>query len=273
MDREERRLSREARRDANVNGGNKIWTGLLLFAAGGLLLAQKLAEHAHAPFPDWLVSWKMLLVAIGLLISFKSGFKNAGGLIMIVVGVAFLLNDIIPNAHIENFLWPGILMIIGVLFILRPSRRHWHKWETADRDWNNYSENLKNKIVAESTPKPSEEPDPTAEYIEVNSVFGSVNKLVLSKNFKGGEINAFMGGAEINLTQADIQGPVQLEINTVFGGAKLVVPGSWHIKNEVTAVFGGVEDKRNANISSIELNKTLTIKGACVFGGIEIRNF
>jgi hypothetical protein len=272
MDREERRLSREERRQASTNSGGRILTGLLLLVAGGLLLARQLG----AAIPSWMFQWHMLLIAIGLLISFKSNFKNAGGLIMILIGVAFLLNDIIPNAHMENYIWPGILMTIGILFIMRPrpgARRHWHKWENANRDWTNYGENLKNKIVDESTPVQGQPIEDDAEYIEVNSVFGSVNKLILSKNFKGGEVNAFMGGAEINLLQADIKGPVQLEINTVFGGAKLVVPGSWHIKNEITAVFGGVEDKRNAGIASIELNKTLTIKGACVFGGIEIRNF
>ncbi len=271
MDREERRrLKYEARGHANANGGNRIWSGMLLLVAGGLLMARQLG----ADIPSWLFHWEMLIIAIGLLISFKSGFKNAGGLIMILVGVAFLLNDIIPNAHMENFIWPGILMIVGIVFILRPRSPKMHKWDKWERkDWNNYGENLKNKITADSTPLQSEPIEDDAEYIEVNSVFGSVNKLILSKNFKGGEINAFMGGAEINLLQADIKGPVQLEINTVFGGAKLVVPGSWHVKNEITAVFGGVEDKRNPGIASIELNKTLTIKGACVFGGIEIRNF
>ncbi len=272
MDREERkRLKYEARRQIHTNGGNRIWSGLLLLVAGGLLMARQLG----ADIPAWIFHWEMLIIAIGLLISFKSGFKNMGGIIMILVGVAFLLNDIIPNAHMENFIWPGILMIVGVAFILRPrsQKMHWNKWEGHEKGWDNYGENLKNKIIDKSTPPQPEPMEDDAEYIEVNSVFGSVNKLILSKNFKGGEINAFMGGAEINLMQADIKGPIQLEINTVFGGAKLFVPGSWHIKNEITAVFGGVEDKRNANIASIELNKTLTIKGACVFGGIEIRNF
>ncbi len=273
MDSEERKsLKYEARRRMHANGGNSIWSGLLLLAAGGLLMARQLG----AAIPDWMFHWPMLLIAIGLLISFKSGFKNAGGFIMILVGVAFLLNDVIPNAHMENFIWPGVLMIVGIFFIMRPrpnSRRYRNKWEDTDNDWNNYGEKLKNKIVDESTPSQPKPLEDDAEYIEVNSVFGSVNKLILSKNFKGGEINAFMGGAEINLSQADIKGPIQLEVNTVFGGAKLVVPGSWHIKNEITAVFGGVEDKRNASIAAIDLNKTLTIKGACVFGGIEIRNF
>jgi hypothetical protein len=270
---ERRRLKYESKRNMHANGGNRIWSGLLLLAAGGLLMARQFGAN----IPEWMFTWHMLLIAIGLLISFKSGFKNAGGFIMIAVGVAFLLNDIIPNAHMENFIWPGILMIVGLVFLMRPRpnpEKYWKdKWDDHNKDWKNYGENLKNKIVAESTPLQAESIENDAEYIEVNSVFGSVNKLILSKNFKGGEINAFMGGAEINLLQADIKGPIQMEINTVFGGAKLLVPGSWHIKNEITAVFGGVEDKRNASIAAIELNKTLTIKGACVFGGIEIRNF
>ena len=53
-----------------------------------------------------------------------------------------------------------------------------------------------------------------------------------------------MGGTEINLMKADIQQPIVLEVNNVFGGAKLIVPSNWNVKNEVTAVFGGIEDKR-----------------------------
>ena len=35
------------------------------------------------------------------------------------------------------------------------------------------------------------------------------------------------GGAEINFMQADIQGRVELEVNQVFGGTKLIVPAHW----------------------------------------------
>ena len=111
------------------------------------------------------------------------------------------------------------------------------------------------------------------EFIEINSVFGGVKKIILSKNFKGGEINAFMGGAEINLLQADIKQNVHLEINNVFGGTKLILPSNWDVKNEITAVFGGVEDKRSINLPMPDPNKTIIITGSCVFGGIEIKNF
>jgi predicted membrane protein len=259
----------DSRKVNRAHGGNRLWSGLLLLAAGGLLLARQIGAN----IPDWMFHWHMILIAIGLLISFKSGFRNAGGLIMIVVGVAFLLNDIIPNAHMQDFIWPGILIIVGIVFIVRP-RPHkpykdWHKWDKSDKNWGNYGEHIKNQITSAY----ENESEPDAEYVEINAVFGGVNKLILSKNFKGGEINSFMGGAEINLLQADIKQPVYLEINNVFGGTKLLVPGNWDVKNEITAVFGGVDDKRNASISSPDPNKVIILKGACVFGGIEIRNF
>jgi predicted membrane protein len=262
-------MARDDRRVNRNNGGNRFWSGLLLLAAGGLLMARQLG----ADIPGWLFHWHMLLIAIGLLISFKSGFKNAGGLIMIVVGTAFLLNDIIPNAHMQDFIWPGILMIVGIVFILKPrsekfSKKNLNKWNEYD-----HSLDIHDNYNSPQTATGNFATDDDAEYIDINAVFGSVNKLILSKNFKGGEINAFMGGAEINLLQADIKQTVQLEVNNVFGGTKLLIPGNWNVKNEITAVFGGVEDKRNGSISSPEPNKTILLKGACVFGGIEIRNF
>ena len=275
MDREERKLRRdEMRKQMHGGGANRIWSGLLLLAAGGLLLARQVG----ADIPDWMFHWHMILIAIGLLISFKSGFRNAGGLIMILVGVAFLLNDIIPNAHMRDFIWPGILIIAGIIFIVKPKTnihhmKDWHGW---DEKWKEHTAKL-DKYEELSQPHlvtpdaGSAEAD--AEYIEINAVFGSANKLVLSKNFKGGEVNSFMGGAEINLLQADIKQPVQLEINTVFGGTKLIVPANWNIKNSITAVLGGLEDKRNPNIANPDPNKILILRGACVFGGIEIKNF
>ena len=151
--------------------------------------------------------------------------------------------------------------------------KDWRGWD--ERKWNEHvgkSDNYEDV----SRPQPvTADPgsDADAEYIEINAVFGSANKLVLSKNFKGGEVNSFMGGAEINLLQADIKQPVHLEINTVFGGTKLIVPANWNVKNSITAVLGGLEDKRNPNIANPDPNKILILKGACVFGGIEIKNF
>jgi hypothetical protein len=84
---------------------------------------------------------------------------------------------------------------------------------------------------------------------------------------------SFMGGSEINFMQADILEPVVVEVNNVFGGTKLIIPSNWDLKNEISAVFGGVEDKRNFNTSLPDSSKQIVLKGNCVFGGIEVANY
>lgn len=82
-----------------------------------------------------------------------------------------------------------------------------------------------------------------------------------------------MGGAEVNLLKADIQRAVKLEVTNIFGGTKLIVPSNWDVKNEVTAVFGGIEDKRNIATGVTDPGKVLVLHGTCVFGGIEVINY
>ena len=95
----------------------------------------------------------------------------------------------------------------------------------------------------------------------------------LGKNFKGGDIVSFMGGSEIDLSQADINGHVKIDVTNVFGGTKLVVPPTWDVQNDIAAVFGGVDDKRQLTSTPLHPNKVLILDGTCVFGGIEIRSF
>lgn len=240
---------------------SRIYTGLFLLAAGGLIFANRMGIE----LPDWIFSVGTLLIGIGILISLKSGFQNPGGYILLLIGSIFLLDEFIPSMNIEKYTFPIILMSIGAVFILRPKnslrRNRWNK-NTGYTDSTNVFGN-----------NPSGINNDNSEYLDSVSVFGGVKKNILSKNFKGGEITCFMGGAELNLTQADIQGTIVLEVTNVFGGTKLVVPANWYIQNEVTAIFGGVDDKRPVTPILPDANKTLLIKGTCIFGGIEIKNY
>jgi predicted membrane protein len=82
-----------------------------------------------------------------------------------------------------------------------------------------------------------------------------------------------MGGAEINLSQADFEGKVILEITQVFGGTALIIPANWEVQSESTAILGGIEDKRAVNDMISNGSKILVLKGVTVFGGIEIKNY
>ena len=57
-------MARDERKMYRSNGGNRFWSGLLLLAAGGLLMARKLG----ADIPEWLFNWYTILIAVGLLL-------------------------------------------------------------------------------------------------------------------------------------------------------------------------------------------------------------
>ena len=108
------------------------------------------------------------------------------------------------------------------------------------------------------------------EQLDIVSVFSAVNRKVFSKNFIGGEIVCVFGGSEVNLMNADISaGTIELEVVCIFGGATLFIPPNWNVRSEMGSVFGGVDDKRRNSIP--DLNRTLIIKGVCIFGGLEVK--
>ena len=109
--------------------------------------------------------------------------------------------------------------------------------------------------------------------IDSVSIFGGNHHKVYSKNFKGGDVVAVFGGSDINLTQADFEGVVKLDIVAIFGGVKIIIPPGWEVKSEVTAIFGGIDDKRTLGVAAVEPRKVLIIEGVALFGGVDIRNF
>jgi predicted membrane protein len=247
---------------------NRIGSGMFLILIGILLLAYKMG----APIPGWLFTWPVILIVIGLFIGIKSQFRNPGGYIMIVIGTIFLLDNSIPGVDLHNYIAPIILISIGFIFLLKPKNSCNHRRRARLNNPNPAGESY---LPVDSIPTSETNSFSAAEgeYINVQAVFGGIKKNVTTKNFKGGEIMSFMGGSEINFMQADILEPVVVEVNNVFGGTKLIIPSNWDLKNEISAVFGGVEDKRNFNTSLPDSSKQIVLKGNCVFGGIEVANY
>jgi len=252
--------------DKNQNRG-RLYTGLFLIAAGLLLFAYKMG----APLPGWIFTWPVILIAIGVLISLKNGLRNPGGIVLIIIGGLNLADQLNPGMDFHNYIAPLIIILVGVIFIFRPSRgscRHHRRWREK------YGNEELNSPGYESPDYGgSEKKNDEADFIDSTSVFGGVKKVILSKNFKGGDITCFMGGTELNLTQADIQGRAELDVTQIFGGTKIIVPANWDIKTEVITIFGGVDDKRPVVAGNINANKLLIIRGISIFGGIDIRSY
>lgn len=233
---------------------DRFWTGFVLILAGGVLLINKLG----VPLPYWLFTWPMILILVGLVSGLKHGFSNSSWLIILGIGCIFLADEIVENMNLRNYFWPIALMGFGLVFMLRPKNRlRYERWGLNDETTDNTEQGSVN----------------TEEVLNCSSIFGGVKKTITSKNFNGGYINCFMGGTEVNLSQADINKPVTIEIMQAFGGTKLIVPPHWEIRSEAVAIFGGFDDKRPVQPGRFDPTKILVLKGTTLFGGIEIKSY
>lgn len=319
-------------------GGGRVWAGLFLLVVGGVLLLDQMGF----PLPDWLFSWHVLLVAIGIFIGLRHNFRGGAWFILIAIGGIYLIQDFNPDYNLHRYIWPGILILVGLIFILRP-RHHWdeddawkyrwkqemrdkwrerheHKWgEHHKRKWRQHhwdkfmpndpanpanAANSSNPANPYNPANPTNPADPTSpadptnpsgasdqsygsgstyagssgptwlseDWVDTTSVFGGVHKKIVSKNFKGGDITTFLGGTELDLTQADFTGVIRLDVTQVMGGTKILVPAHWEVRSQVTAIFAGFEDKRQAPAVT-NPEKILILEGTSIFGGIELKNF
>ncbi len=242
---------------------SRIFPGLLLLTLGFIWLLEK---ARIIDLPDTLFDWPLFLIALGLFIGAKHRFRLGPWLLPIIFGVLILIRNYYPDLQIKVYIWPILVMFIGLLLLLDPKKRFKKRMNMRDENSSNLPEH-------DSLNETYKEGADSRDYLDVTAVFGGIKKNILSKNFKGGDIVSFMGGSEIDLTQADIKGRIRIDVTNIFGGTKLVVPASWDVQNDITAVFGGVDDKRQVMGVRLDPDKVLILDGTCLFGGLEIRSY
>ena len=240
----------------------RIWVGVFLLVVGGLLLARA----SGVVFPAWFFTWPMLLIGFGLLSGIRHRFANVGWIIPVLIGTFFLLDDFMPDLRLKPYIWPMAIILVGLVFIFRPQKKR--RWPGEPVDEDNEGQTA---IQAESQNQPQGVQNDRSEVIDATAILGGIKKNVLSKNFKGGDVTTFMGGAEINLTQADLTGKVTIDCFNMFGGTKLIIPADWDVQSEIVTIFGGLEDKRHP--APVNPNKVLYLDGTCIFGGVEIKSY
>ena len=218
--------------------------GLILIAVGTILITVNLGWIPHA-ISDWIVSWQMLLIVIGLVLMATKTNKGPG-IVLILIGGFFIAIDYFDNIYyMHKLFWPSLIIFVGIMFLFRGKKGH---------------------VVGHSDVITDDD------FIDDITIFGGGNKIITAKNFKGGKITSVFGGSTIDFSQANLaNGVSEIDVVSLFGGSKLIVPRDWDIHLEVTAIFGGFADKRIVDPHIIHNpSKKLIIKGVAIFGGGEL---
>lgn len=230
-----------------------MFTGILILAFGVIWLLDNMGYDA----PYWLFRWPMLLIIGGLFSGLNDGFRRPITWILIGVGLAFTLGNILDiPLHLYEYFWPMMVIVIGLLILIRPKK------ELVIKDNLGGTSKLKDDDDSEK-----------GNLLDGLALFNSTKKNIFSKNFRGGETVTVFGGTEINLLQADFDHPITIEAVVVFGGLKLIVPPNWDVRIEATNILAGIDDKRSSSIQVVPENKVLILTGIVVFGGIDVVSY
>ena len=232
-----------------IMADRRLLAGSLLVLIG-LLFA--LDNFGFIPWElSFLTSWPTLLIVIGLFMAFANRNKVVG-IIMILVGGFYLARDFFDLWRYGwSDLWPFILIAVGILIIVR-KRIH-----------DSYDSTIE-----------SSDQESDIDRIEDMNILGGGEKVISSRNFRGGKITNILGGGEYDLTGATLSGGRNvIDIFAMFGGASFKVPSDWNVRVEVTSILGGFSDKRKIDPSAIpDPRKELFIRGVVIMGGGELKN-
>jgi hypothetical protein len=112
--------------------------------------------------------------------------------------------------------------------------------------------------------------EPDADEVHLVAIFEPLSFTSRAGAFRGGTFDAWYGGGVIDLRDATLDpAGATLQVRTIFGGAQLVVPDSWDVRNRAVSIFGGIGDTRPPTDRPGDAPQ-LTIEGLALFGGLGI---
>jgi predicted membrane protein len=200
----------------------------------------------------------------------RSNKRALLGLVLVLVGVVVILANfnLFPfGLRPVLFSWQALLIILGVFFLLSREGRTaglvlifiggifmiprvlhgiplgWH-----ELFWPALLLGLGAILILRGVSRKHEPIEDGPDYIDDMSIFGGGDRLAKGRNI--------------------------IDIFTVFGGCKFIIPEDWDIKIDVSSVFGGFSDKRSVRRDvPRDPSKELIIKGVAIFGGGDVVSY
>jgi hypothetical protein len=232
VEREERKRRR--------NGDDPLWrlvSGIAILATGLIVWLDHLGRlNAN----DFLPYWPVVLIAYGATRLAQRRW-TAGG-ILIVMGLAFMPHmPFLPHFRFSQILAlsPLLISVAGV------------------------------NLVIQALHPTAKDASRTGSFRSI-AVMGGSGRTIASEQFLGGDVVAVMGGCDIDLGGAKINGEAVIDVLTFWGGAEIKVPRGWQVETNVTVLLGALVNKTEPAIAPNA--PRLRIRGSVIMGGVEIKN-
>lgn len=228
------------------HGAGQILIGVVVIAVGCLFLLENLGM---LDFDYTLQFWPAILILAGALKlsqSEQGGGKIAGG---VLIGLGVLL--ILKSTGLFHISWRTLapLLMIGLgLVVIFKSAQNRRPVSMLDKSGGA----LDNDSV-----------------VSITALLGGVERRIITDDFRGGDVTAIMGGCELDLRHASMQGEAVLNVFALCGGIEIKVPDDWTVSLQGTPLLGGFSEK---TMPAKDSGKRLIIRGCAIMGGLEVRN-
>jgi hypothetical protein len=194
--------------------------------------------------------WPVILIAAGVA-SLTQNWRTRpfGGFVLVALGVFLLLR----NYHVISLslgkLIPLVLVVIGLRIAFGALGGRAGAWDRSDQ------------------------PGASDDWVRGFVAFGGLERRIASPQFQGGDIGAFCGGWELDLSKAKL-GPgreARIDVFAWWGGGEIRVPEEWNVVVRVVPLLGGTSDRTRHPAPGTETG-TLVLTGTVIMGGVEIKN-
>jgi hypothetical protein len=268
----------------------QLITGVLVIGMGLIFLLNNLdIVSIH----HWSFFWPTVLIGLGIVKVVQSralsGYLLGAGLIFL--GVLLFFSKLGLFHFTMKLFWPLALICFGFMILnksetghglFRRGKQRW-SWEpdTAATDANAAVMPEKTSGVSlDKDPPPvsatksdanssQAEPNADEELLDITAVMGGYQRSVRTNNFRGGEINALMGGCELDLRECSIKQVAEIQVFVVCGGISIRVPPDWLVVLQGNPILGGFDEQTATPPNHA---KRLIVKGYAIMGGVDIRN-
>ncbi len=243
---------------------SQVVLGLLVIGMGVLFLLDNLdiLDFRHA-----VGFWPLALIvagAVSLTGMSGNGPRSSGyvGSVLIGLGVLMILSRLGILYVSWGTLWPLVMIALGGLVLYRSLGPGRVRRVSLDKGG-------AAGLQVDDGGAASSSSSGADDLVDIVAVLGGFERRLVTRDFRGGEITAIMGGCMLDLRDASIVREAVINVFTIWGGINIKVPPDWTVILNGTPVMGGFSEK---TATPPDGSKRLVIRGYAVMGGVEVRN-